>query len=181
MEAMQSLLCENTTVQASAGSGKTYLLVSRIIQLLLLGAEPASILAITFTRKAAAEMQQRLLDRLYELAAADDAQLKQLLEALDIPADEQYQHKARQLYEELLCAAQNIKATTFHAFCQDLLRRFPLEANVPAGFDLLERTASTQDEAWEALMSEAATQSQSPVAEAIDFLFRELATYNTRQ
>ncbi|MDH5409088.1 MAG: UvrD-helicase domain-containing protein [Gammaproteobacteria bacterium] len=178
---MQSLLCENTTVQASAGSGKTYLLVSRIIQLLLLGAEPASILAITFTRKAAAEMQQRLLDRLYELAAADDAQLKQLLEALDIPADEQYQHKARQLYEDLLCAAQNIKATTFHAFCQDLLRRFPLEANVPAGFDLLERTASTQDEAWEALMSEAATQSQSPVAKAIDFLFRELATYNTRQ
>ena len=56
------------SVHASAGSGKTYHLVSHMVRLLIQGAEPASILAITFTRKAASEMQERLLERVYELA-----------------------------------------------------------------------------------------------------------------
>jgi len=58
----------NATVTASAGSGKTYMLVTRIVRLLLEGTDPSSILALTFTRKAAAEMQQRLSERLYQLA-----------------------------------------------------------------------------------------------------------------
>lgn len=69
-------LTGHTTVQASAGSGKTYLLISRIVRLLLTGAEAGNILAITFTRKAANEMQTRLLERLYELATCNEASLK---------------------------------------------------------------------------------------------------------
>lgn len=59
-------------VHASAGTGKTWQLVTRIIRLLLSGTQPASILAVTFTRKAAAEMMERLGARLRALARADD-------------------------------------------------------------------------------------------------------------
>ena len=72
----------SATVSASAGTGKTWLLVSRIIRILLAGARPDAILAITFTRKAAAEMQSRLASRLFQFAAADDAGLVQLLQQI---------------------------------------------------------------------------------------------------
>jgi len=172
---------ENATVHASAGSGKTYLLVSRVVQLLLNGVEPGTILAITFTRKAAAEMQQRLLQRLFELAAADNVQLAHLLEQLNARPEPQILSRARLLYEQLLSTEHPVTTTTFHAFCQDLLRRFPLEADVPAGFELLEQTGALQDEAWEALMAEAAAHTTAPLAGALQTLFARLNLNNTRQ
>jgi ATP-dependent helicase/nuclease subunit A len=60
----------NASVHASAGTGKTWLLTTRIIRLLLAGARPDGILAVTFTRKAAAEMQQRVTERLRELMSS---------------------------------------------------------------------------------------------------------------
>jgi len=180
MQAAQ-IKIDNATVHASAGSGKTYLLVSRIIQLLLNDAEPGTILAITFTRKAAAEMRQRLLQRLFELAAADDAQLRALLEQLGASPDPETLQRARKLYEQLLTTEHPVTTTTFHAFCQDLLRRFPLEADVPAGFELLEHTGNLQDEAWEALMAEAADAAKGPLAQALAQLFAKLTLNNTRQ
>ena len=78
----------NATVSASAGSGKTWLLVTRIIRLLLDDAEPGSILALTFTRKAAAEMQMRLQERLFQLASCDQAQLISLLQQAGAGTDE---------------------------------------------------------------------------------------------
>ena len=75
----------NATVSASAGTGKTWLLVTRIIRLLLTDAEPGSILALTFTRKAAAEMQIRLQQRLYQMATADDNELSELLKQFGHP------------------------------------------------------------------------------------------------
>lgn len=172
---------DNATVHASAGSGKTYLLVSRIIQLLLNEAEPGTILAITFTRKAAAEMRQRLMQRLFELAAADDTQLCTLLKQLDADLGPATLQRAQNLYEQLLTTEHPVTTTTFHAFCQDLLRRFPLEADVPAGFELLEHTGHLQDEAWEALMAEATDAAKGALAQALENLFARLTLGNTRQ
>jgi len=170
----------NITVQASAGSGKTYLLVSRIVRLLLEDAVPASILAITFTRKAAAEMQQRILQRLRYLALCDDTQLEAQLQQLQLDSGEARRQRARQLYQQLLHTPQTIRTTTFHAFCQELLRRFPLEADVPPGFELVERTAGLLDEAWEAMMVTAAQQPDSEAAIALHHLFEQLRLHNTR-
>ncbi len=175
-------LSGNATVQASAGSGKTYLLVSRIIRLLLEGVRPDVILAITFTRKAAAEMQTRLLQRVFELAACAPQTLAASLEQLGLdPAHPGLQDRARNLYETLLRIPHPVQSTTFHAFCQDLLRRFPLEADVPPGFELVDRTGALQDQAWEALMVDAASQPEHPVSQSLSTLFNQLGLVTTHK
>lgn len=152
----------NATVTASAGSGKTYMLVTRILRLLLEGADPGSILALTFTRKAAAEMQQRLSERLYQLATADEKQLPELLKALNL--GDEYRLKARELYESHQYCDYPVRSLTFHSFCQDLLARFPLEANVPPNFNLLESSELLIQQAYDALFSETTLDMQGELA-----------------
>ena len=178
---MDGFCTGNVTVHASAGTGKTYRLVSRILHLLLAGAAPESILAVTFTHKAAAEMHARLLERLRALAALDGDALDGALEELELKPDAALRARARNAYEELLRAERGVHATTFHAFCQQVLRRFPLEADVPPGFALAERTGELAREAWEALSMEAAARPGGPVARALDTLFIHLGLRNTRQ
>ena len=100
-------------LEASAGTGKTRVLVERYVNLLRAGVEPDHILAITFTRKAAAEMRQRIVDRLKEasrLSEFDAARWRDLKERLG-----------------------DIAVSTIDAFCLSLLREFPLEADVDPG------------------------------------------------
>lgn len=174
-------LTGHTTVQASAGSGKTYLLISRIVRLLLSGAESGNILAITFTRKAANEMQTRLLERLYELATCDESRLKEILIELQLKITPSLINLSRGLYEKILHSEAPVKTSTFHAFCQELLRRFPMEANISPGFDLLDKTALLYDQAWGALMAEANQKKEAPLAVALQLLFKELGLYNSKQ
>lgn len=163
----------NATVSASAGSGKTWLLITRIVRLLLAGATPGSILALTFTRKAAAEMQIRLNERLYELASCEDNELITMLEAIQTEASPENQRRARSLYEESLHSLHPARLQTFHSFCQDILARFPLEANVPPGFELLEDVSLLEQQAWEELFTEATENTESPLTQSLDFLMRE--------
>ena len=115
---------------ASAGTGKTWLLVTRLVRLLVEGVPPDSILAITFTRKAAAEMATRLNDRLYALSVMDVAERELALREMGIEPSETLLQAVTNLYENHLFASRQLRVTTFHAFCQELLRRFPLEADV---------------------------------------------------
>jgi ATP-dependent helicase/nuclease subunit A len=160
----------NATVHASAGTGKTWLLVTRIIRLLLDGARPDSIMAITFTRKAAAEMQERLTERLCEMMRADDTGLDTLLKQCGIGPDPDIRRQARRLYEQHLFNPYPLRTTTFHAFCQELLQRFPLEAGIPPGFEISESTVILEQEAWDALFMQATRQPDSPLARALEQL-----------
>lgn len=172
----------HATVHASAGTGKTWLLVARIIRLLLSGAAPASILAVTFTRKAAAEMLERLNERLAMLATADDASTDDELRRLGLDPDPALRQRARRLYEDLLFDPRPLRATTFHAFCQELLQRFPLEAEVPPGFDLLESETELLDTAWDALYAEATQTPDGKLGRALEQLFDACeGLTNTRQ
>ncbi|HHH43667.1 MAG TPA: DNA helicase UvrD, partial [Gammaproteobacteria bacterium] len=119
------------SVIASAGTGKTWQLVARLTRLLLHGAPLDSILAITFTRKAAGEMQQRLNQRLRELLEADDRQLDEALSRIGETPTDALRRQARRLFEATLRSEQSLRSTTFHSFCQSLLQRFPLEAGLP--------------------------------------------------
>ncbi len=165
----------NVVVRASAGTGKTWLLVARIIRLLLAGVPPATILAITFTRKAAAEIDARVSAELLALAGADDNSVAERLRTFGLgPVIEQAMlTKARQLFEIVVGSDPALRATTFHAFCSDLLHRFPLEAGVPAGFELLETTSELEEAAWQALGREAGHDPDSDLGRDFDFLLRE--------
>ncbi|MGB5178862.1 MAG: UvrD-helicase domain-containing protein [Gammaproteobacteria bacterium] len=159
----------NATVHASAGTGKTWLLVTRILRLLLAGARPDSILAVTFTRKAAAEMQQRVTERLRELMCADASSLDRMLAQIGIRPDASSRTRARQLYEQGLFNPYALRATTFHAFCQELLQRFPLEAGIAPGFELSESTGLLEQQAWDALVNESSSKGH-PINQALDRL-----------
>ena len=162
----------NVTVRAAAGTGKTWLLTSRLMVLLMQGVAPASILAITFTRKAAAEIQQRVNERVLAMVTADDQQLATQLKALGVENNVRNAQHARALFEKLVCAEYELRATTFHAFCQDILRRFPLEAAVPPGFELLESTAEFEKHAWRALQQEATANPEGSLAKDMELLLR---------
>lgn len=172
----------HASVHASAGTGKTWLLVTRMLRLLLAGATPAGILAVTFTRKAAAEMLQRLNERLAELVSGDDAQIDSRLRDMGVTPTAALRERARSLYETLLFEPRPLRATTFHAFCQEILQRFPVEAEIPPGFDLLESEAELTEEAWDALYAEATQTPDGHIARALERLFDACdGLGNTRQ
>ena len=110
----------NVVLEASAGTGKTHVLVDRYLNLLGRGVDPANILAITFTRKAAAEMRSRILDELGARADAGGSDQK--------------------LWRELRERSGDIAISTIDAFCLSLLREFPLEANLDPGFEMADET-----------------------------------------
>ncbi len=171
----------NATVSASAGSGKTWLLVTRLLRLLLEGHAPGNILALTFTRKAAAEMSIRLRERLYELATADEDSVTELLQQAGVEASDVMLQRARVLYEQVLHADYPVRLQTFHAFCQEVLSRFALEADVPPGFDLTEDTSLLEQQVWETLTVEATQHPDSELARQFDWLMQQCnGPHNTR-
>ncbi len=126
-------------LSANAGTGKTFVLVRRVIRQLLSGSPPASIVCITFTKAAAAEMSSRLLDLLSSWSLASDNELRAALRELtnDEPSDDELR-TARKLFARALETPGGLKIQTIHSFCGSILARFPAEAGLPLGFKPLE-------------------------------------------
>mgnify|MGYP001828725625 CR=1 FL=1 len=162
----------NATVSASAGSGKTWLLITRIVRLLIDGAEPGNIIALTFTRKAAGEMQMRLNQRLFEMATAESDELDEILKLIGCTTDDKTRKIAQNLYEKLMNSIYPVRIQTFHSFCQDILSRFPLEADIPPGFELVEDSSLLERQAWQALFAEAARPSNDKLSDALDIIMQ---------
>ena len=110
----------NVVLEASAGTGKTSVLVARYVNLLKAGVAPANILAMTFTRKAAAEMRERIIRELRQAASRSEFDRARWLELRDRLGE--------------------IAIGTIDAFCLSLLREFPLEADLDPGFDMADET-----------------------------------------
>lgn len=127
-------------VEANAGSGKTRVLVDRVARLLLEGASPERILCVTFTKAAAGEMQTRLFKKLGAWSTLDDDDLAAKLTDLDPDAepDRDRLAQARRLFARALETPGGLKVQTIHAFCERILRQFPLEAGLPPGFETQE-------------------------------------------
>jgi len=125
-------------VAASAGSGKTKLLTDRLLRLMLNGAKPERIQCLTFTKAAAAEMALRLHGILGQWVLMDDAVLTASLDERGIKATPPVLERARALFAEVLDLPGGMRIGTIHAFCQSLLRRFPLESALSPHFRLLE-------------------------------------------
>jgi ATP-dependent helicase/nuclease subunit A len=132
-------------VAANAGSGKTHVLVRRVINLLLNGVAPEKILCITFTKAAAANMAKRVFDRLGEWTTYSDAELdKAIEESSGLKPDVRRRSLARRLFARALETPGGLKVQTIHAFCTQLLHQFPFEANVAARFSVLDETEQSE-------------------------------------
>jgi len=173
----------SAVVEACAGSGKTWLLVARMLRLLLAGASPGELLAITFTRKAAQEMRQRLLELLLELALAKDEKVVELLSERGIlPSQlEEMVPKARALYEHVLSSPQALNLDTFHSWFARLIQIAPLNSGIPHGYTLTESTSELQREAYRQFMHALTTGQHSQARDALIFLYEELGDSNTKK
>ena len=131
-------------VEASAGTGKTKVLTDRVLRLLLAGVRPQRLLCLTYTKAAAVQMNDRISEYLGKWAVMADEDLagdiKNLIGEDNFLAgnQEEYMRIARVLFADLLDTPGGIKIQTIHSFCQDILKRFPLEAGVSPYFEVLD-------------------------------------------
>ena len=134
----------HAAVSASAGSGKTQVLTARVLRLLLKGARPESILCLTFTKAAAAEMANRVGARLAAWVRLKDSELATDLDHLGESPDPKTRERARQLFARVLDCPGGLKIQTIHAFAQSLLAAFPAEAGITPGFQPIEGRAEQE-------------------------------------
>ncbi|XSG83069.1 MAG: double-strand break repair helicase AddA [Methyloligella sp. ZOD6] len=162
-------------VSANAGTGKTAVLVRRVLRLLLAGFDPECILCLTYTKTAAAEMQNRLLDTLAGWATAEDEALeKGLTRVMGQTPEPQDMVTARRLFACTLEARGGLKIHTIHGFCERLLQRFPLEAGVAPNFAILEEREQKRllAEAFDAVLGRAAAARESRLGRALTSVVR---------
>ena len=172
-------------VSANAGSGKTHVLVQRVIRLLLSGVPPEKILCITFTKAAAANMAERVFSTLGHWVTLDDLALDAAIQEAGIPhPNARLRNAARKLFASALETPGGLKVQTIHALCTRLLQQFPFEANVPARFAVLDDRdqAEMMERANLAVFLEASRDPSSPtgralltaMASAADVTFKEV-------
>ena len=153
-------------VSAHAGAGKTKLLIDRLLRLMLQGADPGRILCLTFTKAAAAEMAIRLQKRLAGYVKLPDAALDDALAKLPVELSAATRQRARALFAQVLDLPGGMRISTTHAFCQSLLRRFPLEAGMSPHFRLVEDQDAREalDQAREAVLPRAVPEAIAALA-----------------
>lgn len=145
IQTMASDPAHSVWLAAHAGTGKTKVLVDRVLRLLLAGAELSSVLCITYTKAAAMEMQLRIRKVLSGWVMAPEETLKSELSVLlDRPATNDEIRLARVLLCRVIDHPQGLQIQTIHAFCQGLLSKFPVEAGLSPHFTVMEEEAANQ-------------------------------------
>ena len=134
----------SVAVEACAGAGKTWMLIARIVRALLEGCEPQDILAITFTKKAAADMRKRLGEALAEFEDMGEAQALQALKDRGVPEHQAsvWVQPVRELAARVLASGRPVQVRTFHSWFGALLRNAPVSVvqalKLPLQYELLE-------------------------------------------
>lgn len=173
-------------VQASAGTGKTKVLSDRVLRILLGGGNPGRILCLTYTKAAAVEMSSRISERLSKWAVMPQKELFEELEALlgKLPDDkeklEKLEASARRLFAVLLDTPGGMKIQTIHSFCQEILKRFPLEAHISPYFEVMDDRAAAEALAdiQSQLLKKIEEDPDSRAGQALSFLTRKVSEFS---
>ena len=161
-EAFYAIACDSrrsVAVEACAGAGKTWMLVSRMVRALLDGqTQPHEILAITFTKKAAGEMRERLYEWLAQFADADDETLEKELKNRGFDGqnspqtNECMREQLSNLYRQILAHGRPVQIRTFHSWFAALLRSAPMailqQMDLPSTYELLEDDGPAKALVW---------------------------------
>lgn len=172
-------------VEASAGTGKTKVLSDRVLRILLSGVAPAKILCLTYTKAAAVEMSSRIAGRLSKWAVAGDDELHAELSALlgSLPENRKdyagLEAMARKLFAVLLDTPGGMKIQTIHSFCQEILKRFPLEAKISPYFEVMDDRSSADalEEIKRSLLLKIESDPESRTAQALAYLTRKVSEF----
>jgi ATP-dependent helicase/nuclease subunit A len=170
-------------VSANAGSGKTHVLVQRVIRLLLDGVPPEKILCITFTKAAAANMAERVFTTLGHWVTLRDDELDAAIRDAGIARpDAKLRMRARELFACALETPGGLKVQTIHALCTRLLQQFPFEANVPARFAVLDERdkAEMMERANLKVLLDASRDPKSSAGRALDIAMSSAADVTFR-
>lgn len=162
-------------VSANAGTGKTHVLTMRVLRLMLMGTPLSRILCLTYTKAAAAEMAKRALAELARWVMLSPEALAETLRKLTGEApDPEIMRRARLLFAEAADAPGGLKIQTIHAFCERILRRFPLEAGVSSGFSVLDTAtaAALQRQAIDGVLRDAVRSRDTPLGAAVAHVAR---------
>jgi len=179
MQGLAATPDKSVFVSANAGSGKTRVLVERVSRILLTGTNPDKIMCLTYTKAAASEMQTRLFQSLGAWSIMSEDELSDELNRLESktgahsqPRSKDDLNRARSLFARALETPGGLKVQTIHAFCERLLKRFPLEAGIAPGTDAIdERDASTlQKQVWTKIETEAVNNPDGELAADIALL-----------
>ncbi|WP_120800672.1 RecB-like helicase [Helicobacter pylori] len=147
-------------LKASAGSGKTFALSVRFLALLFKGANPSEILTLTFTKKATAEMKERILDylKILQKENLEDEKEKEKSQNILKELEEKYrlnpsfvQNSTQKIYQRFLNA--EIRISTIDAFFQSILRKFCWFVGLSANFEVNEDTKAHQQQLNESFLS----------------------------
>ena len=162
-------------VSANAGTGKTHVLTQRVLRLMLAGTQPERILCLTYTKAAAAEMSKRVYDTLAGWVTLPDDDLREALTKLAAhPPSEETTNCARTLFTAAIETPGGLKVQTIHSFCERLLQRFPLEADVAPGFTILDEATAhlLQRESIDFVLRFAAVRRDAPEGHALETAIR---------
>ncbi|MCL2538008.1 MAG: UvrD-helicase domain-containing protein [Alphaproteobacteria bacterium] len=170
---------QNIWVQANAGTGKTSVLVLRLLRILFRSDDKNGILCLTYTNAGASEMRNRILAALREWAFADDDNLRDLLVGVAherAPSDADLA-RTRAIFYEYIDNPQMLKIRTIHGFCEEILRRFPIEAGIGPAWKLVFGAEQTrlQKDVFQDLMNE---QAGSGLSSAFDRIISQVSEYS---
>ena len=173
---------KSINVTASAGTGKTWVIISKILRLLLEGEKPEKITAITFTKKASAEMRDRLNEKIELWANLDDEKIKE--EIIEIGLKDNlnaYIKKAKKLFIEMQLNTKDIRISTFDSFFMELLSQFHLDKDVSKNYETNTSINSKliAEDTEKKIFSEIYLKNNTYLQANIDFLIKYLGSFHT--